>query len=66
LTGQPDRVVIGETIRVGADIKAKLELLARQENADATCLARRVLREYVETRERSRLRARPLESRRAR
>jgi predicted transcriptional regulator len=43
-------VTIGEVVKVGADIKAKLELLARRENADAAWLARRVLRDWLERR----------------
>jgi hypothetical protein len=48
--GNETRVTIGEVVKIGADLKAKLELLARQENGDATWLARRVLRGYVEKR----------------
>jgi hypothetical protein len=43
-------VTIGEVVKVGADIKAKLELLARRENADAAWLARRILRDWLERR----------------
>ncbi|HEY3105340.1 MAG TPA: hypothetical protein VGJ49_00950 [Gaiellaceae bacterium] len=39
--------MIGEAVKIGVDLKAKLELLARQENGDATWLSRRVLREYL-------------------
>jgi predicted transcriptional regulator len=42
----PEAVTIGETLRVGTDLKDQLERLARAENGEANWLARRVLREY--------------------
>jgi hypothetical protein len=47
---QPEVVTIGEVVKIGADLKAKLELLARRENGDATWLARCILRDWLERR----------------
>jgi predicted transcriptional regulator len=40
--------MIGEVVKIGPDLKAKLELLARRENGDAAWLARRILAEWLE------------------
>ena len=41
------RVTIGEVVKIGHDLTAELERLARKENGDATWLAKRVLDDYV-------------------
>ena len=44
---------IGQVVNIGPELKRELERIARQDfNADATWLARRVLREYLEERTR--------------
>jgi hypothetical protein len=43
-------VTIGEVIKIGAELKGELELAAREQNADAAWLAKRILREWVAAR----------------
>jgi predicted transcriptional regulator len=43
-----------EIVNVGRELRAELERIARGEGRDVTNLARKVLREFVEARERQR------------
>jgi hypothetical protein len=44
-------VTIGEVVRIGPEMKAELERIARQEfNSDATWLTRKILREWLAAR----------------
>jgi hypothetical protein len=43
-------VTIGEVIKIGAELKGELELAAREQNADAAWLAKRILREWLAAR----------------
>jgi len=44
-------VTIGEVVRIGPELKRELERIARQDfNADATWLARKILREWIAAR----------------
>jgi hypothetical protein len=43
-------VSIGQVVNIGADLKRELELAAREQNADAAWLAKRVLREWLAAR----------------
>jgi hypothetical protein len=47
--GAPDEslVHVGEVVRIGAELKHELEFAAREESADATWLARKILREWL-------------------
>jgi hypothetical protein len=40
-------VTIGEVVKIGADLKFELEMAAREQDADAAWLAKRVLREWL-------------------
>jgi hypothetical protein len=43
-------VSISQIINVGVELKAELERAAREENGDATWLARKILREWLAAR----------------
>ncbi len=47
---EPPPVTISQIVNIGSELKRELELLARQENGDATWLARRILRDWLERR----------------
>ena len=49
---RPPFVSISQTLNIGADLKARLEAVARREGLDARSLGRRVIREAVEAGER--------------
>jgi hypothetical protein len=49
----PRRTSLSQVVNLGYDLRERLDKLAREEGRDATSLARRVLREYVEAHERT-------------
>jgi predicted transcriptional regulator len=46
------RASLNRTVTVGVDLRRRLEALARPQGADASYLARTILRRYLETHER--------------
>jgi hypothetical protein len=44
------RASVTQSLNVGVDLRRKLELVAREQGADATYLGRRILREYLDRR----------------
>jgi hypothetical protein len=48
-----ERVSRSEVVNVGSDLRLRLELVARREGRDATSLARFLIREHVEQKEKS-------------